>query len=141
MAENNIDRFLTGQNFGYEAALTEIRNKSKKGHWIWYVFPQLRGLGGSQNSIHYGISGTKEAEEFLAHPVLGRNLRKITEELLKCQRMAIEEILPSLDVLKVRSCMTLFDYISPNDIFGEVLSKFYKGTRDELTISILQKQG
>ena len=125
MDKFNLDRFLDGQRFGYDYALREIKAGKKVGHWIWYVFPQLKGLGHSPNSEYYGISCKEEAEEYLAHPILGARLREITNALLAIEGKRIEEILPPIDVLKVRSCMTLFDEVSPDDIFSEILVKYY----------------
>lgn len=132
----NVERFLEGQRFGYECALNEIRNGKKKSHWIWYVFPQLKGLGYSPNAQYYGISGTEEARAFLEHPVLETRLREITEALLACENKTADEILSPVDATKVRSCMTLFDLESPDDIFQKVLEKYYDGQRDPLTLKM-----
>lgn len=134
----NLDRFLDGQRFGYDYALNEIRNGRKEGHWIWYVFPQLKGLGHSPNAEYYGISGIEEAKQYLAHPILGPRLREISEALLSIDNKSAREILSSIDALKVRSCMTLFDAVSPNDIFSRVLKKYYNGIRDVLTLAFLK---
>lgn len=134
----NLDRFLDGQRFGYDYALNEIRNGRKEGHWIWYVFPQLKGLGHSPNAEYYGISGIEEAKQYLAHPILGPRLREISEALLSIENKSAREILSSIDALKVRSCMTLFDAVSPNDIFSRVLKKYYNGIRDVLTLASLK---
>ena len=134
----NLDRFLDGQRFGYDYALNEIRNGRKEGHWIWYVFPQLKGLGHSPNAEYYGISGIEEAKQYLAHPILGPRLREISEALLSIENKSAREILSSIDALKVRSCMTLFDVVSPNDVFSKVLKKYYNGIRDVLTLAFLK---
>lgn len=135
----NLERFLEGQRFSFECALKEIRNGRKEGHWIWYVFPQIKGLGHSPNSQYYGISGKEEAQAYLEHPILGTRLKKITESLLSIEGKKIEEILPPVDVMKVRSCMTLFDFVCPNACFDNVLVKYYDGQRDQMTISSLQR--
>lgn len=127
--EESLDRFLDGQRFGYDCALDEIRNGRKTGHWIWYVFPQMRGLGHSPNSMYYGISSFEEAQAYLDHPVLGERLRKISAELLMHAGMDAADILGPVDARKVRSCMTLFDKVSPDDIFAQVLDTFYGGRR------------
>lgn len=134
---NDISRFIEAQEaqwMGYDWALAEITNGKKISHWIWYIFPQLRGLGHSRRSHYYGIADRKEAEDYLAHPILGQRLREITEALLKHTDKSAERILGYIDALKVKSCMTLFDCISPNDIFSEVLSSFYNGERDTNSI-------
>ena len=137
MGNFNLDRFLDGQRFGYDYALNEIRNGRKEGHWIWYVFPQMKGLGYSPNSQFYGISGGEEAKAYLEHPVLGARLREITEALLVIEGKTAEEILSPIDAMKVRSCMTLFDAVCPNDIFAEVLEKYYEGRKDSATLRLL----
>lgn len=137
MDKFNLDRFLDGQRFGYEYALEEIRSGRKEGHWIWYVFPQLKGLGHSPNSQYYGISGREEAEAYLEHPVLGARLREITSALLLIAGKRIEEILLPVDVLKLRSSMTLFDAVCPDSCFKDVLVKYYGGNEDDLTLKML----
>lgn len=131
--ESNILRFVEAQDNpwdGYAIALAEIKRGKKTSHWIWYIFPQLRGLGHSRRSHFYGIVGRKEAEDYLAHPVLGPRLREITEALLENVNKSAIDILGKIDAKKVQSCMTLFDCISPNDIFSDVLTSLYNGKRD-----------
>ena len=130
----NLERFLKAQEIMYPLALKEIKEGKKMGHWIWYVFPQIKGLGHSYNSEFYGISGKDGAKAYLEHPVLGARLREITQALLNCGNPSADDILGFPDVLKVRSCMTLFDLVSPNDIFNEVLFHFYESQRCEKTI-------
>lgn len=133
----NLERFVEAQDSrwgSYEEALNEIRKGQKQGHWIWYVFPQIKGLGHSYNSEFYGISSKEEAKAYLEHSVLGLRLREITQAFLNCANKTADEILGFPDVLKVRSCMTLFDMVSPNDIFDEVLYKYYEGQRCDKTI-------
>lgn len=135
--ENEIARFVEAQDdpwAGYDVALAEIRQGRKTSHWIWYVFPQLRGLAHSRMSHFYGIIDRNEAEAYLAHPVLGPRLREITKALLEHSGKSAVEILGGIDAQKVRSCMTLFDCIAPNDIFADVLDIFYKGKRDSRSI-------
>ena len=129
----DLERFIEAQKYDYDGALREIQNELKQGHWIWYVFPQIKGLGHSYNSEFYGISSKEEAKAYLEHPVLGVRLREITQALLDCSKSA-DDIFGYPDVLKVRSCMTLFDLVSPNDIFNDVLYKFYEGQRCDKTI-------
>lgn len=132
--EYDLERFVEAQNMVYDMALQEIKNGQKRGHWIWFVFPQIKGLGHSYNSEFYGISGTKEAKAYLEHPLLGARLREITQAILDCGNPSADDILGFPDVLKVRSCMTLFDMISPNDIFKQVLDKYYEGKPCDKTI-------
>lgn len=121
----------------YPDALAEIRLGRKRTHWVWYIFPQLRGLGYSHNAHFYGISGRDEARLYLQHPVLGARLREISRALLQHRGSAAVEILGSIDALKVCSSMTLFDAISPSDVFAEVLNTFYGDSRCERTLSLL----
>ena len=130
----DLERFLKPQNLEYNEALNEIKSGYKQGHWIWYIFPQIKGLGHSYNSEFYGISSKEEAKAYLDHPVLGARLREITQALLDCNNKSADDIFGFPDVLKVRSCMTLFDLVSPNDIFNDVLYKFYEGQRCDKTI-------
>ena len=135
--ENNILRFVDAQEnpwAGYDNALAEIKRGKKISHWIWYIFPQLRGLGHSRRSYFYGIVDRKEAAVYLAHPVLGSRLREITEALLENTNKSAIAILGEIDAQKVQSCMTLFDCIAPNDIFEKVLNMFYNGERDMKSI-------
>ncbi len=133
----NLERFLQAQDAGwnsYATALDEIKNGKKRGHWIWYVFPQVKGLGHSYNSEFYGIGSLEEAKAYLDHDVLGGRLREISQTLLKCEKTSADDIFGFPDVLKVRSCMTLFDMVSPDDVFNDVLNKFYEGKRCAKTI-------
>lgn len=128
-----LERFLDGQRFGYEYALNEMKSGRKEGHWIWYVFPQMKGLGYSPNSQFYGISCKEEAKAYLEHPVLGARLREITETLLAIEGKTAEEILSPIDEMKVKSCMTLFDAVCPDEIFADVLAKYYDSKKDPAT--------
>ena len=130
----DLERFVEAQKYDYDGALLEIRNGQKQGHWIWYVFPQIKGLGHSYNSEFYGISCKEEAMAYLEHPILGARLREITQALLDYNNKTVDDIFGYPDVLKVRSCMTLFDLVSPNDIFNDVLFKYYEGQRCDKTI-------
>lgn len=133
----DLERFLQAQDSGwcsYNDALKEIKEGKKLSHWIWYVFPQIKGLGHSYNSEFYGISGKDEAKVYLEHAVLGQRLREITKALLDCSNPSADDILGFPDVLKVKSCMTLFDLVSSNDIFKDVLNKYYEGKTCEKTL-------
>ena len=136
----DINRFLHAQDDfgGYQQAVLELKAGRKTGHWIWYIFPQIQGLGRSSNSKLYAISSLDEAKEYLAHPVLGARLKECTGVILSNKGDDIYAIMgSSIDAVKLRSSMTLFDIISPNDIFGEVLDSFYGGRRDQRTIEYL----
>lgn len=136
-----LERFVSIQNDIYATALSEIRCGRKRTHWIWYIFPQLAGLGHSPNAIHYGIRGRAEAEAYLAHEILGRRLRQISEALLALEDRNIVSVMGNdLDAMKLRSSMTLFDLVCPNDIFAQVLDKYYDGKRCRLTVDILDKE-
>lgn len=137
MDKYNLNRFLEGQAIpfaDYKTAFKEVSKGRKVSHWIWYIFPQLRGLGRSRFSLFYGIVGREEAEEYLRHPILGVRLKTITEALLEHEGKYPEAIFGSIDAMKVKSCMTLFDCILPNDIFADVLDLFYEGKRDEKSL-------
>ena len=134
-----IGRFLEAQDGDYQEALAEIVAGEKQSHWIWYVFPQLKGLGMSWTSEFYGIADLDEAKEYLAHPVLGARLREISAALLKHRQKSARAILGYPDDLKVCSSMTLFDLIEPNGVFAEVLDVFYGGKRDAKTIELLNR--
>jgi uncharacterized protein (DUF1810 family) len=125
--EYDLDRFLSAQESAYDEALDEIRAGRKHSHWIWYIFPQQKGLGHSYNSEYYGLDGTNEARDYLAHPILGARLREICEVLLTHEgKRDIHDIMgSSIDVLKLQTCMKLFDHVSPNDIFEKVLDAFF----------------
>lgn len=133
----DLERFVKAQDseiYTYSDALSEIKDGHKQGHWIWYVFPQIKGLGHSYRSEFYGIASKEEASAYLNHTTLGRRLREITQAFLDCNNPSAFNILGFPDVLKVQSCMTLFDIVSPNDIFNDVLEKYYEGKRCEKTM-------
>lgn len=130
----DLERFFEAQKLDYISALNEVKDGEKRSHRIWYIFPQIKGLGHSYNSEFYGISSKEEAKAYLEHPVLGVRLREITQVLLDCGNPSADDIFGFPDVLKVRSCMTLFDLVSPNDIFNDVLYKYYEGQRCDKTL-------
>jgi uncharacterized protein (DUF1810 family) len=130
----DLDRFVTAQKGVYEGALEELRRGRKTGHWIWFIFPQLAGLGRSETSRFFGISSVDEARAYLAHPVLGPRLHECTNALLATTSSTAEEIFGSLDAMKVRSSMTLFHRAAPGDpVFLQMLDRFYAGKLDEAT--------
>ena len=132
-----MKRFIEAQKRDYQLAISEVRAGKKQSHWIWYIFPQMYGLGSSYFAQLYGIHDRGEAEAYLNHEFLGKRLREITMALLEHDVCSAEEIFGDLDAMKVRSCMTLFDIVSPDDIFDEVLNKFYDSKRCNLTIRML----
>lgn len=138
-ADNALSRFLKAHEY-YPTVLSEIRNGKKTSHWIWYIFPQLRGFGHSYNSTFYGIESFAEARAFLDNQYLGNHLREITETLLTLDKRNIRDIFGEIDAMKVRSSMTLFDLVCPNDIFAQVLDKYYDGKRCELTIERIKRE-
>lgn len=123
----NLQRFVDAQERDYNTALAEIKSGGKKSHWIWYIFPQQKGLGRSYNARFYGLDGEGEAKAYLNHLVLGSRLREITKALLEHKgHRTIHELMGShIDVIKLRSSMTLFDKVAPNDVFAEVLKEFF----------------
>lgn len=135
---HNLKRFVDAHHQMYSTALAEIRLGKKHSHWMWYIFPQLKGLGHSSNSDYYGIDDYEQAVVFLHHPELGRNLREITEAMLAIDGKSAKEILGGIDAMKFRSSMTLFDAVCPHDIFSEALQKYYKGKTDEQTLEKLK---
>ena len=137
---NSLDRFLEAQERMYEIALKEIKNGEKESHWMWYIFPQLRGLGKSQMAYAYGINGLEEAKAYLDHPVLSARLIEISEALLEHKGKDIEDILGDIDAMKLRSSMTLFAFISKEtSTFQRVLDCFYDGKMDKQTIKLTKK--
>ena len=136
----DLQRFVEAQDSysRYEDALEEIRNGRKRSHWIWFVFPQMKGLGHSYNADYYGISGCDEAQAYWDHPVLGARLRKITEALLHVEGKTAREILGGIDAMKVRSSMTLFLEVTGENIFRQVLDTFFDGRECSRTLSMLR---
>ena len=135
---NSLDRFIKAQDNMYETALKEIKNGEKESHWMWYIFPQLRGLGESEMSYFYGINGIEEAKAFLAHPTLSARLIEISTALLEHKDKPIEDIMGYIDDMKLKSSMTLFALASEEDsIFHQVLDLFFDGEMDQQTIKLL----
>ena len=135
---DDLDRFVTEQDRDYETVLGELRRGRKSSHWIWFIFPQIAGLGHSAMSQHFAIGSLDEARAYLAHPVLGPRLRECARLVLAVEGRTAEEIFGSLDAMKVRSCMTLFHRAAPDEPeFGLVLDRYYGGVEDEATIDRL----
>ena len=125
--EYDLNRFLEAQTHSYDIALSEIKNGRKVSHWIWYIFPQQKGLGRSYNSEFYGLDGVGEAAAYWAHPILSARLREMCEALLTHKgKREIDYIMGSrIDVQKLQTCMNLFNKVAPNDVFKEVLDTFF----------------
>jgi len=134
----DLRRFVDAQERVYGTVLAELRSGTKRSHWIWFVFPQLRGLGRSATAQRYGISSLDEARAYLAHPVLGPRLRECTGLVAAIDGRSVEEIFGWPDNLKVRSSMTLFARATDdNTVFRGVLDKFYGGEEDPATVELL----
>jgi uncharacterized protein (DUF1810 family) len=133
----DLQRFVDAQSDVYETVLSELRAGAKRSHWIWFVFPQLKGLGRSPTAQHFGISSLAEAQAYAAHPVLGPRLRECAGLLVTHRERTAREILGSPDDLKVRSSMTLFAHAAADAVFGEVLEAFYDGQEDPATLEML----
>ena len=135
---NSLDRFVQAQTLMYPSVLKQIQNGKKTSHWMWYMFPQLRGLGTSTMAQIYGISGLGEAKAYLAHPVLSGRLYELCGELLKHKNKTALEIFGNIDEMKLKSSMTLFALTSEDyTIFDEVLEHFFGGEMDEVTVKLI----
>ena len=135
----DLERFVEAQTGVYEGVLRELRAGRKTGHWIWFIFPQLAGLGRSETSRFYGIASLDEARAYLDHPVLGPRLRECVNAVLATSGATADQIFGSLDAMKVRSSMTLFHRAAPDEpLFAEVLERFYGGVADAATDSMLR---
>jgi uncharacterized protein (DUF1810 family) len=135
----DLERFVRAQDGGvYEQALRELRAGDKRSHWMWFVFPQVAGLGRSPMAQRYAVSGLAEAHAYLAHPVLGPRLVEASQALLELSGRDPVRVLGSTDALKLRSSMTLFETAAPDErVFGEVLERYFGGERDEATATQL----
>ena len=131
----NLQRFMDAQERVYEQVRTELRNGQKESHWIWFIFPQLRGLGHSQMATAFGISSRQEAAAYLNHPVLGSRLRECTRLVNLVEKRSINQIFEYPDDLKFKSSMTLFARVTPDSqIFQDALQKYFGGELDCLTL-------
>lgn len=134
----DLQRFVDAQEHEYQRALAEIISGRKRSHWMWYVFPQVDGLGSSSMSREYAIRSLAEAEAYLAHPVLGRRLVECAEVLLDIESKTADDIFASPDDLKLRSSATLFAHVSPDgSVFHRLLDKYFQGGRDERTLQLI----
>ena len=137
--ETNLKRFISAQEKTYPIALSEIKKGKKQSHWMWYIFPQIQGLGFSETSKFYAIKDIDEAKEFLLHPVLSSRLINICNELLKLKSDNATSIFGSPDDLKLKSSMTLFSSLKINPVFQKVLDKFFNSAKDSKTLELISK--
>jgi uncharacterized protein (DUF1810 family) len=130
----DLDRFVLAQQHVYSAVLGELRSGHKTGHWMWFIFPQVAGLGHSAMSERYAIASLDEARAYLAHPVLGARLRECAGVVLATGGRTAEQIFGSTDAMKLRSCLTLFHRATPDKpVFAQLLDRYYGGVADEAT--------
>lgn len=137
---NSLERFVKAQELAYPIALQDIKKGKKRSHWMWYIFPQLRGLGMSSMAHKYGIVDLDEAKAYLEHPVLSARLYELCGELLKHKDKSVNDIFGDIDAMKLKSSMTLFALTSKeHTIFDEVLECFFDGERDAITLKLINK--
>ena len=134
----DLDRFVDAQAPVYDQVLAELRRGRKTGHWMWFVFPQVAGLGRSDISRHYAIGSMAEARAYLEHPLLGGRLRECAGLVLAVEGTSAEAIFGDVDALKLRSCMTLFGRVAPDEpVFRDVIDRYFEGAPDETTMRLL----
>jgi len=137
----NLQRFVDAQHSVFDRVLAELKQGRKRGHWIWFIFPQLKGLGHSANSEFFGISSLQEAAAYLQHPMLGPRLIECTQLVNAVEGRSAEEIFGEIDGMKFRSSMTLFAKATPdNQIFMDAIHKYFAGEFDDLTINLLASE-
>ena len=137
----HLQRFVEAQQGIFDSALAELRSGQKRTHWMWFIFPQLAGLGRSPTAQYYGIVSLDEARAYLEHSLLGSRLRRSVDAVLPwAGKRTAEQIFGSIDALKLRSSMTLFDEAEPGGIFAQILDAFYGGRCDERTLALLNGQ-
>ena len=138
--EYNLDRYLKAQKYDYEIAKKELLNGHKKSHWMWYIFPQIKGLGHSYDSHLYGLDGLEEAEAYYNHEILGTRLKELCNILLSLDTNDAYSIFGDPDDKKLRSSMTIFLLATNDKIFQDVLDKFYDGKLDKLTVGLINNK-
>jgi len=139
---HNLRRFVEAQEGIYSSVVRELERGHKNGHWIWYIFPQISGLGRSETSRRYAISSLEEARAYLEHPTLGPRLRECTQRVMDIEGRTAEEIFGQTDAMKLRSCMTLFSQATQdNEVFVDALAKYFGGSVDPLTMQALESIG
>jgi uncharacterized protein (DUF1810 family) len=135
---NNLNRYIAAQETKYDIALSEIKQGKKESHWMWYIFPQIKGLGISETAKFYALEDINETIAFFNHPLLGKRLLDISAALLELTSNDANKIMGSPDDIKLRSCMTLFNSLpNPHPVFKSVLDKFYNGKEDDATLQII----
>ena len=138
MDKFNLNRFIKAQEETYSSAMDEIKSGSKYGHWMWFIFPQLEGLGSTEMTKKFSIKSLEEAKAYLKHAILGERLLESCEILLKLEDVSISDVMGFPDDLKLRSSMTLFESASSkNSIFSKVLDEYYESSRDNKTLGLL----
>ena len=136
----NLQRFVDAQRHIFASVIAELRQGSKRGHWMWFIFPQLKGLGRTAQSNFFGISSMQEAAAYLLHPVLGPRLIECTQLVNAIEGRSAEDIFGEIDAMKFRSSMTLFAHATPeNQMFTDALGKYYAGEFDLLTLDYLRQ--
>lgn len=134
----SLDRFIDAQKEDYDMAFREIRSGKKRNHYMWYIFPQIKGLGRSSTAKYYAIEDLDEAREYMENEYLRNNLINISSELLKLETNDSVQIFGETDSKKLRSSMTLFELVSDNDVFSLVLEKYFNGKRDKKTLDLVK---
>jgi uncharacterized protein (DUF1810 family) len=134
----DLDRFVTAQAGSYDAALAEIMRGAKRGHWMWYIFPQIDGLGRSDTARYYAIRSIDEARAYLAHPLLGRRLVGCVAALQDLTGTTAEAVFGSIDAMKLRSSLTLFSEAGGDPMFTAALDRWFAGRRDEATLHLIE---
>ena len=135
----DLDRFVAAQEGVYESALAELRSGRKRTHWIWFIFPQVLGLGNSAMAIRFAIKSREEARHYLKHPVLGSRLQECADAVLVVEGRSVSDIFGYPDDLKLRSSMTLFASVAePGSVFARVLEKYFQGEQDSGTLDVLE---
>ena len=138
--DSDLDKFVKAQEQDYAGALEEMKRGRKQGHWIWYVFPQITGLGMSSTSMHYAIKDLEQANRYFQHPVLGKRLVETANAVLAVEGKTANQIMGTPDDLKLRSSMTLFSLVKNTDpVFQAVLNKYFEARPDQKTLAILHK--
>jgi uncharacterized protein (DUF1810 family) len=133
----DLQRFVSAQSPVYQQVCAELAAGRKRSHWMWFIFPQLKGLGRSAMAQHFGIGSRAEAEAYLRHPLLGRRLQQCTELLLAVEGRSVEQIFGAPDDLKLRSCLTLFAQVTGEPVFRKALEKYFAGNDDAQTLRLL----
>lgn len=135
--EYDLNRFVDAQAKVYGQVVKELRQGRKTSHWMWYIFPQIKGLGHSATAMYYAINSLDEATDYLNHPLLGHRLIECCRILLELENKTAGDIFGSVDAMKLKSSMTLFSLVSGNPVFNRVLAKYFKSMKDDATLKIL----